>query len=268
MRHNYLDTRERWHDLERRLGSAAREFGFKDIEACIQWLMSAPLTKSQIEILASYLTVGETYFFREKKSFEILEEQILPELIHSRQAERRLRIWSAGCCTGEEPYSLAILLSKMIFDLKDWNITILATDINPRFLQKATEGVYSEWSFRGTPPWIKEKYFKRTQKGHFEILPPIKEMVMFSHLNLAEDTYPSFLNNTNGLDIIFCRNVLMYFTPECVKKVIKNLYCSLMEGGWLIVSPSEAFNVHFSQFDQSIFLMRFYIRKTAGSPKR
>ncbi len=239
----------RWPDLERGILSAVQEFGFKDAESCIQWLLSSLLTKKQIEVLASHLTVGETYFFRDKNSFEILESRILPELTRSsRTDERRLRVWSAGCATGEEPYSIAILISRVISDLKDWNITILATDINPTFLRKASEGVYSEWSFRDTPPWIKERYFKKREDGRFEILPHFKEMVTFSCLNLAEDTYPSLLNNTLVMDIIFCRNVLMYFAPQKVKGVIQNLYRCLVDDGWLIVSPSELSHVLFSQF--------------------
>lgn len=232
--------KERWADLERGIRSAAQEFDFEDVESCIQWLTSSSLTKKTIELLASYLTVGETYFFREKKTFDALEKQIIPELIRSRQQnERSLRIWSAGCATGEEPYSIAILLSKMIPDLKDWNITILATDINPRFLDKASEGVYSAWSFRDAPSWLKEKYFERKPNGHFQILPNIKRMVTFSYLNLAEDTYPSIVNNTNAMDIIFCRNVLMYFTPTRIKEAIPNLCHTLIDGGWLIVSQVE-----------------------------
>jgi chemotaxis protein methyltransferase CheR len=231
---------ERWRDLERGIISAAREFGFKDAESCIQWLVSSPLTKTQIGILASHLTVGETYFFREGKSFEVLQEHILSDLIGSRRgSQQRLRIWSAGCSTGEEPYSIAILLSTMMADLNDWNITILATDINPRILDRAAKGVYNEWSFRGTPRWIKERYFKKRQGGRFEVLPQIKQMVTFSFLNLAEDDYPSLWNNTNAMDIIFCRNVLMYFAPERAKKVVQHLYRCLVDGGWLMVSPSE-----------------------------
>lgn len=241
--------KERWRDLERGIRSAAPELGFEDTPPCIHWLLSAPLTKSQIEILAGHLTVGETYFFRDKKVFEILEQPILPEFLRLRQAsEKRLRIWSAGCCTGEEPYSIAMLLDKLIPDLKDWNITILATDINPRFLQKASEGVYSEWSFRDVPLWIKERYFKRKKEGFFEIIPAIKQWVMFSYLNLAEDTYPSLSNNTHAMDMIFCRNVLMYFDTERAKKVIQNLFKSLVDDGWLIVSPSETSAALFSQF--------------------
>ncbi|MDO8727329.1 MAG: CheR family methyltransferase [Candidatus Methanoperedens sp.] len=240
--------KERFCDLERGISSAAEEFGFKDTGSCIQWLITSPLTKKQIEILASNFTVGETYFFRDKRSFEVLEEKILPDLIRLRSnKEKYIRIWSAGCSTGEEAYSIAILLNKMIPDLADWNITILATDINPRFLQKASDGIYSEWSFRETQGWIR-KYFKKIKSG-FEISPVIKKMVTFSYHNLAEDTYPSLLNNTNAMDIIFCRNVLMYFFPELTKKVIQNLYQSLVEGGQLIVSPVERSHVLFSMFE-------------------
>jgi chemotaxis protein methyltransferase CheR len=239
----------RWRDLERGIGSAARDFGFADAGSCVQWLLSSPFTRGQIEILASHLTVGETYFFRERKSFAVLEDHILPELIRSRRGtEQRLRIWSAGCCTGEEPYSVAILLSQMIPDLKDWNITILATDINPGFLSRASAGVYRDWSFRDTPLRIQKDYFKRQKEGRFEIIASIKKMVTFSYLNLVEDGFPTLLTNTNAIDLIFCRNVLMYFAPQRAEKVSHNLYRSLVDGGWLIVSPSETSHVLFSEF--------------------
>lgn len=258
----------RWRDLERGICSAAREFGFKDAESCIRWLLKSPLSKNQIEILASYLTIGETYFFRDKESFEVLESHILPELICSRQGnEKRIRIWSAACATGEEPYSIAILMSKMIPDIKDWNITILSTDINPRFLQKATEGVYTKWSFRNTPPWVKERYFKITKNGRFEILPSIKKMVTFSYQNLGEDSYPSLLTNTNAMDIIFCRNVLMYFSQNFSSQVIQKLYRSLVEKGWLIVSPCETSHILFSQFATLNFNNSIFYRKTTTNNK-
>jgi chemotaxis protein methyltransferase CheR len=261
--------RERWRDLERGMRSAAREFGFQDIESCAQWMVSSPLTKSQLEVLASHLTVGETYFFRERRGFAALEEHVLPALLRARRdTEKRLRIWSAGCCTGEEPYSLAILLSRMIPDWKDWHITILATDINSRFLQKASAGTYSEWSFRDAPAGIKERYFTRTRENRFEILSAMKEMVTFSFLNLAEDTYPSLLNNTNAVDMIFCRNVLMYFTPERVKQCIHKLYLSLVDGGWLFVSPAEGSHILFSQFMPVNFSGVTLYRKVASSELR
>ena len=232
----------RYIDLERGIESASIDFGFdNNIEEFIKWLTSSALTKSHIETLASHLTVGETFFFREKRSFEVLEREILPGLIQSKHGgEKRLRIWSAGCSTGEEPYSIAILLNRMIPDLKDWNITILATDINSRVLKKAAEGVYTDWSFRDTPQWVKEGYFKKTKEGAYEILPRVRKMVIFEYLNLAEDVYPSLLNNTNAMDLIFCRNVLMYFSTDTAKKSVNGFYKSLVDGGWLLLGPTDA----------------------------
>lgn len=227
-------------DLERGIRSATGEFGFDSTDSCIEWLLSSPLSNSQIEILASHLTVGETYFFRDKKLFEILEARILPEIINSRRGiDQSLRIWSAGCSTGEEPYSLAISLSRILPDLREWDITILATDIAPLSLKKASEGVYSEWSFRDTPRWVKERCFTE-RNGKFEIAPHIKRMVTFSNLNLAEEYYPVILNNTGLMDIIICRNVLMYFARNRANAVIANLARCLIDKGWLVTSPVES----------------------------
>jgi len=245
---------ERWSDLERGIQSAAPLLGCRDAASCAQLLLSEPLKKEQIEILATALTVGETYFFREKRSFEILSEQILPELIRARQgSDRRLRIWSAGCCTGEEPYSIAILLDRILPDLRQWHVTILATDVNPNFLKKASIGVFSEWSFRNPPTWLKDNYFRQVDKNHFEILPRIKERVTFAYLNLAEDIYPSLTNNTNAMDLIFCRNVLMYFAAETVKKAAHNFHRSLVDKGWLLISPTELSSELFPQFSSVHF---------------
>jgi chemotaxis protein methyltransferase CheR len=260
--------RERWSDLERGVGSAAGELGFSDAGACIRSLLSSPLTRRRIEILASHLTIGETYFFREKRSLAVLEESILPALIRARQSgERSLRIWSAGCCTGEEPYSIAILLDKLIPDLQNWNITILATDINPRFLQKASEGLYTEWSFRDSPASIKERYFERKKGGRFQILPEIKKRVTFSYLNLAEEADPSSTNNTDAMDLILCRNVLMYFAPERAEKVVDRFYRSLIDGGWLIVSPCETSQGLFAPFTTINLPEVILYRKESDRPR-
>ena len=239
---------ERLGDLERGLSAAASDFDFDNVESCLRWLSSSPLTKNQIEILASHLTVGETYFFREKKSLEILEQSILPDLIKSRADERRLRIWSAGCCTGEEPYTIAMILARTIPDLERWNITLLATDINPRFLSKASAGLYSDWSFRATSEWIRSKYFHKAKNGNFEIISQVKKLVTFAYLNLAEDAFPSLTNNTNAMDIIFCRNVLMYLASRHVTTIARNFYRCLTGSGWLVVSPSDASQELSSQF--------------------
>jgi len=262
--------RERWKDMERGISAAARELGFKDIQSCIRGLLTSAMSRTQLEILASHLTIGETYFFREPKSFEAIEQHVISNLIHNRSGkDQHLRIWSAGCATGEEPYSLAILLYQLIPNISDWNISILATDINPQFLHKAKQGVYSGWSFRGVPKWIKDKYFTVMANGHYQIHPHIKRLVTFNYLNLAEDVYPSLTNGTNAMDMILCRNVLMYFSTSRAKQVIENLHRSLVDGGCLAVSSVEVSHILFTAFDpinfQDVTLYRKAEAYTKGS---
>jgi chemotaxis protein methyltransferase CheR len=229
-----------WKELEKRITAASGQFGFEDVESCINWLLSSDVTREQIDVLARSLTIGETYFFRDKKSWDFIEHHVLHEFIQSyEKRRRRLRIWVAGCSTGEESYTIAILLHRLIQDLKDWNITILATDINTQALQKAEAGVYPEWSFRETPAWIKDRYFLETGEGCYQIIPSIKEMVSFSYLNLADDDFPSLSSNTNGMDIIFCRNVLMYFHNKTAMGIIHHFTRCLAEHGILLVSGAE-----------------------------
>jgi chemotaxis protein methyltransferase CheR len=236
---------DRREDLERGVRAAARELGFSDPLECASSLVSSPLTSAQVRILASHLTIGETYFFREKASFQLLEERILPELIELRRGgAQRIRIWSAGCCTGEEPYSVAICLARLLPDPTGWDIAILGTDINEQFLEKAREAVYGEWSFRDTPSSIIERYFTRTHSGRRRLLPHLRRYCTFAPLNLGEDIYPSFLNGTHAIDVILCRNVLIYFDAEHGVRLVRNLGQALTEGGWLLVGAAEGSQVH------------------------
>lgn len=240
---------ERWPDLERGLASAAPELGQPDAQALAQWLRSASPSRSEIEILASHLTIGETYFFREKESFQFFEETIVPELLRSRVGKnRRIRIWSAGCCTGEEPYSIAMILDRIVPQRSGWNITILATDINPRFLRKAAEGLYSEWSFRAMPPGARERWFRKRSGRLWELEPRIRSRVTFSCVNLATDIFPALVNDTNAMDVIFCRNVLMYFSAERGAEIVQKFHQALAPGGWLLVNPAETSSSTFSAF--------------------
>lgn len=253
-------------DLRRGIEGVTKEFKFPDVAACIEWLLRAPLTKSQLQSLAGHLTIGETYFLREKKAFDALTERALPDLIRRRRAgEKRLRLWSAACCTGEEAYSLAITTRQAIPDYRDWHITILATDINEAFLQKAALGVYSEWSFRESPPGFRESCFRPAGNARYEVLDEIKKMVTFAPLNLVEDAYPALVTDTNAMDVIFCRNVLMYFTPAQAAKAVRNLRYALAQDGWLAVSSCEASQTLFAQFAPANFPGAVLYRKT-GSP--
>ncbi|MFC2139410.1 CheR family methyltransferase [Bacteroidota bacterium] len=235
---NFPEDRKK--DLEKALLNAASEFQFRDVSEFIQFLTTSSLSKSDFQILSKYLTIGETYFFREKVIFDLVRTKILPDIIAGRSiSTKKLKIWSAGCSTGEEPYSIAMLINELIPSRSEWNITILATDLNIDIIGKARRGNYNEWSFRDVNPKIKEKYFTKSDTNSFDISPNIKNMVEFDYLNLVEDTYPSVANKTNAVDIIFCRNVLMYFDKERRSKVISAFYNSLVDGGWLILGLTE-----------------------------
>jgi chemotaxis protein methyltransferase CheR len=259
---------ERWPDLARGIGAAAQELGFGDLAGCMSGLRTSALTTRQIETLASHLTVGETYFLRDPASFEALEREILPPLIAKRaEAGRTLRLWSAGCCTGEEAYSLAISCARALPDLRAWNVSVLATDINPKALAKAEAGVYGEWSFRGAPGWLRERFFAETTHKHAAIAQGVKNLVHFGYLNLAEDVYPALPNHTNAMDVIFCRNVLMYFTPEHQRRVVAALYRCLVDGGCLLVNPAEASSSLFPMFVMENMGGAIVLRKTSQATR-
>lgn len=268
--------RDRWPDLLRGMAVVARECSFQNVAPCMHSLMQKPLVRAQAEMLAAHLAVGETYFFREPVVFRVLEQELLPRLIEARRAAgKHLRIWSAGCCTGEEIYSVAILLNRLLPDPADWRITLLGTDINPRFLNKARKGAYRDWSFRDVPAWIGKSYFDRSAQGSYTILPHIRQQVRFDYLNLAEDDYPSVQNNTYAMDIVLCRNVLMYFDLATMKRVISKLHGALADGGYLIVSAAETAHDLFTQFAKTASSDAIFYRKegtgytvTSAAPAR
>jgi chemotaxis protein methyltransferase CheR len=257
-------------ELERKIAHAAWGNGFAGSAEFVEWLTRTPQSEEELQSLASHLTIGETYFWRDVETMRTLQERIIPELVARRRAEGNyLRIWSAGCATGEEPYSIAILLTETIADIQDWNVTILATDINPRFIEKAIRGVYRDWSFRDAPSWLRDKYFSATDDGGYEISPALMQMVDFRMLNLAADSYPSLFSNTNAMDLVFCRNVLMYFSPQAMRDVVGRLARSLTPGGWLVVSPTEIPHVQGGPFGVVAFSgVHFLCREGAPEPRR
>ncbi len=227
-------------ELVKGLPAMAQALGFTDPVACARHLTSVAWSSREIQALASYFTVGETYFYRHINDFDTIRRVILPPLIRERQyTSRRLRFWSAGCCTGEEPYTLATYLDECIPNIQDWDITILATDINLRFLEKARAGVYSPWSLRETSAQMSRRYFDREGERRYKIIPRIRRMVKFAYLNLAEPCYPSAANNTEDMDLIFCRNVMIYFAPRQIENVMHKLHDALRTDGSMIVSSSE-----------------------------
>jgi len=241
-------------DLVRGLKLIVQEMQFTDLEAGAEWLLTTPMTPALMETISCHLTIGETYFFRDPPYFDILEKKILPNLLYSEfNTDRRLRVWSAGCSTGEEAYSLAISISKVFPDLKSLDLTLLATDINGKSLAQLRKGSYREWSFRNAKSEIKEQYFDRDAENNYLVKPFIKKMVTANYLNLAVDKYPSLENNTNAMNVIFCRNVLMYLSPEKAGIVVKQLTDCLAPGGWLVVSACECGQPYFNQLKTVTF---------------
>jgi chemotaxis protein methyltransferase CheR len=228
----------RWPDMLRGMRDAAAEFGFADVDSCLRSLVASAPDQRQVEVLACHLSVGETYFFRDPALFAALEREVLPSLVAARVAERRLRIWSAGSCTGEEAYSVAIVLDRLIPDIERWHVTILATDINPEFLAKAQKAIYRDWSFRTTPPALRRRCFDPSPGGH-RLKERYRKLVSFGYLNLVDDVYPSLANNTNAMDLVLCRNVLMYFDAPTAAAVAARLGRAVVEGGWLSAGPAE-----------------------------
>lgn len=243
--------KNRWSDLERGILSAAKQLEMNtSADALRIWIENKSFNKLELEVLTNHLTVGETYFFRDNSILDVFQKSIIPEILTERfEKNQQIKIWSAGCCSGEEPYTLAILLLETIPDIHKWNISILATDINKTFLQKAMDGIYSNWSFRETPENIRNKYFSKVKDGWL-ISPEIKKMVSFKYLNLCEDSYPAAQTHTNSLDIIFCRNVLMYFSQELIITIGERFYKALNQGGWFITSPVELSDENFSLFNK------------------
>jgi chemotaxis protein methyltransferase CheR len=263
--------RERHMDLQRGVCGAAKEVGSQDPLRYAQSLLSNALSREQLAPLAAHLTVGETYFFRDRPTFDALTAEALPELIRMRREDgsKVLRFWSTACSTGEEAYSLAILIRQLLPDWQDWRLTILATDINEHALRKAREGVYGKWSFRNCPPEIQERYFTPASEGEdqYAIRPEIKSLVKFEPLNLAKDTFPAAASDTVSMDVILCRNVLIYFTAEHTQSLIEKLRHALAQGGWLAVSPSECSQTLFSRFAAFNFPGAILYRKPAIRPR-
>jgi chemotaxis protein methyltransferase CheR len=196
----------------------------------VKWITEISEHEKKIDILASLLTIGETFFFRDPNTFDGIEHFIIPDVIRSKsEIQKTFRIWSAGCSTGEEPYSLAILCTRTLLSASNLQIQILATDINKESLKKAKIGFYKEWSFRGAPPWLKKDYFLKVPGG-YELNSTIRSMVEFRRLNLVSFDYSSILNDFGPVDLILCRNTIMYFTAEVRKRIVENMLLWLNVG--------------------------------------
>lgn len=221
-------------DLERGFQAAAGRLGLEDAASCVRQALAHGLDAAQKQVLTECLAIGETYFFRDPELFEQLAARILPPLIEQRaRGTRTLRCWSAGCSSGEEPYSLAMLLARLLPDWRQWKLSILATDINRAALDKGRAGAYGRWSFRGPLPAGCEAFLRTGSDGRQHVVPAVRRLVQFAPLNLASDAYPS------AMDLVLCRNVLIYFEAARAAAVLERLGQSLSLDGWLLTGSVE-----------------------------
>ncbi len=242
-------TTPRLSELATKITSASERLG-SGHATLVENLLSNRLQEKELDALTDAFTVGETYFFREADAFEALAEAALPELLASGQAP--LRIWCAGCASGEEAYSIAMFLRTRFANVPPQKFSILATDINKTFLVRARQAKYTDWSFRTLTQAYKNRYFRPCDDGSFQVVDEIRNMVEFRAQNLATNNHPSPTNGTSNLDIIFCRNVLMYFSPDVIAHIARGFAQALRPPGWLVVSQTECSELFASEFDKRL----------------
>ena len=221
--------------LQKRLSPRARELNFDSFQKYFYFLQYDPRADAEFDQIYDLVTTNETYFFREPAQLAAFTEEIIPEILE-RKAVRKIRIWSAGCSSGEEPYSIAMLLQEAgWFNRADFEI--FASDINQQVLAKARKGLYRENAFRATDPATRDKYFTRESEGSWKISDEIRNRISFGRLNLYDEGRVSLVGN---LDVVLCRNVIIYFDESSKRVVVSNFFNRLTEGGFLLLGHSES----------------------------
>ena len=223
--------------LEKRLSRRVQLFNLQCFKEYYHFLKYDRKKDQELSDLMDILTTNETYFFREAFQLKALTDEILPELKLQKEqrGERSLRIWSAGCSTGEEPYTIAMLIMEMDC-FRDWRVEIIGTDISHRVLQQSRKAVYGKSSFRTTEERYVKRFFQE-QEGGFRVNDEVRELVTISHLNLFDQNRLALLGK---MDVIFCRNVIIYFDQAAKKRIIETFYRMLQEGGYLLLGHSES----------------------------
>lgn len=225
----------------------SRRFSARSVTHCGSYLplLSDPRSGStEMDLLVGELTIGETYFFRQREHFDLLRDTIVPNLLRSNKDTRAIRIWSAGCATGAEPYSISILLqTEFQKELAGWDVSILATDINVDFLAQAREARFPGWALRGATDEFKERCFIKNG-SLWELRTQFRKGVSFQYSNLASDR-----DLLGMFDLILCRNVLIYFSSSQTAKVLARLHGALAPGGWLLVGYAEPNMEMFKAFE-------------------
>lgn len=189
----------------------------------------------ELQPLIDEVTIQETHFFRNPPQMQALRQHVLPELIRAASIKgRRIRIWSAGCSTGEEPYTIAMILRELLPNMDGWDIQVIATDISEGALRAATSATYGERAVQLATPEVRERFFLTLPGGVYVVRPEVRELVHFTHRNLVHDAPPE-----SGMDLVLCRNVTIYFARETTRALVRRLHTCLRDGGYLFIGHSE-----------------------------
>jgi chemotaxis protein methyltransferase CheR len=225
--------------LQDRCGRRMKELNLRTLREYSQCLTNQPNRQAELVALLNEITIGETSFFRNQPQLDALRRIVIPNILKAKSnlPLRRLRIWSAGCSTGEEPYTLRMLmLEEANALLKDWSVEILATDLNERSLAHAQEGIYDSYSTRNLTPVYRNKYFT-PQSERLRVNALARSNISFTRLNLSDDSRMAFMKS---MDVIFCCNVLIYFDLVSKRRVIQHFYNNLLPHGYLFLGHSES----------------------------
>lgn len=264
-------SKEHLRDVEAGMSTAMQALGVASPAILLARVVEeSPRGKEAFNQLVQGVTIGETYFFRYPEQFTVLRERVLAPLIERKRAsgDWSLRLWSAACSTGEEAYSLAMTIAELLPDLAHWRVSILGTDINLESLTKARVANYGAWSFRGVKDETKAKYFHADgppSAPRFRLRDDIKRMVHFHQLNLNEASYPQLITQTTAMDVVFCRNVLIYFSEPAIREVALRLHDSLVDGGSLFLGPAEPNDIIFGHFRSEFWAGTMLYRRDDAS---
>lgn len=225
--------------LEKRVERRMSALGLGRVEEYVFHLRFLDTAGAEMQALANLVTTNETYMFREFEQLQAFADFCLPEVIERRERSgvRKLRIWSAGCSSGEEAYTLAIILREVMHDIDDWNVRILATDVDEERLAMLREGVYGPYAVREVPEEYAARHLIPDGRDRFRIHPDTARLVEDRHLNL-NDRFA--MRAVRGMDFVFCRNVLIYFDDVSRRSVVDHFYNSLNPGGFLYLGHSES----------------------------
>lgn len=244
---------EKLYLLQSRCARRMTAVGAKSPSEYLEHLTSRGNRDAELRLLLNEITIGETYMFRHPPQLEALRTVILPQVMQAKGAMgfKRLRFWSAGCSTGEEPYTLAMfLLQEKEKQLAGWTFDILATDLNDDSLNTARAGVYGDYALRNVSEAQRQKYFKVHDEKRLQVGDQLKSLIRFDRVNLSDDSKMVFLK---GMDVIFCCNVLIYFDLASKKRVVQHFYSNLLPNGYLFLGHAESL----FQVDNAFRLVHF-----------